>query len=99
MLTVKVTEELLKIHIPLVHKIVTARLYGNQAHCFRVVGSSFCEIDKRWYRATQIKQSMHFYTAFIMVETGPWAKLKTQFYRTTVKGKDNSIDISLDGSF
>ena len=46
LLTMEVVEQLPEVNIALIHEIVTARLYRNQAHSLGVVDSSLCQIDE-----------------------------------------------------
>ena len=89
----KVEEQLLEIHISLVHEVVITRLHGYEAHCFGVMDRGFRQINKCGNRSPQIQQSMHLYTTFIMMKSCPWTELQAKFHRTAVEGIDDSVHV------
>ena len=89
----KVIEQLIEIYIAFVHKIVTARLYWNQAHCFGVMNCSLSKIDEGRYGTAQIQQGMHLHTTFVMMQAGPWTKLEAQLDSTAVKSIHDTIHV------
>lgn len=89
----KVIEQLLEIYVAFIHKIVTTRLYGNQAHCFGIMNGSLCKIDEGRSGATQIQQGMHLHTTFVMMQPSPWTKLETQLNCTAVKSIYDTIHV------
>jgi hypothetical protein len=92
-LAMKVAEQLLEIHISLIHEVVIAWLYGYEAHSLGVMDRGFRQINKCGNRSPQIQQGMHPYTTFIMMKSCPWTELQAKFHRTAVKGKDDSVHI------
>jgi len=92
-LAMKVAEQLFEIHISLIHKVVIARLYGHEAHSFGVMYYGFCQINKCGNSSPQIQQSMHLYTAFIMMKSCPWTELQAKTYCTAVEGVDDSVHV------
>lgn len=92
-LAMKVEEQLLEIHISLVHEVIITRLYGHEAHGFGVMDRGFRQINKCGNRSPQIQQGMHLYTTFIMMKPCPWTELQAKFHRTAVEGKDDSVHV------
>ncbi len=92
-LAMKVAEQLLEIHISLIHEVVIAWLYGYEAHSLGVMDCSLRQINKCGNRSPQIQQGMHLYTTFIMMKSCPWTELQAKFHRTAVEGIDDSVHI------
>ncbi len=92
-LAMKVAEQLLEIHMSLIHEVVIARLHGYEAHSFGVMDCSFRQINKCGNRSPQIQQGMHLYTTFIMMKSCPWTELQAKFHRTAVEGMDDSVHV------
>lgn len=93
LLAMEVIEQLLEIYITFVHKVVISWLYRNQAHSLGVMYGSLCQIDEGWNGAAQVQQRVHLHTAFVMMQTGSWAELEAQFYRTAVKGIHDAVHV------
>ena len=92
-LAMKVAEQLFKIHVPLIHEIVIARLHGYKTHGFRIMDCSFRQVNKCGNCSPQIQQGMHLYTAFIMMKPCPWTELQAKFNRTAVEGIDDTVHV------
>ena len=97
LLAMKVAELLLKIYIALIHKVVITWFYGYQAHNFRVMYRSFCQINKCGNSSSQIQQGVHLYTSFIMMKSRPWTELQAKFNRAAVEGIDDAIYVKSGG--
>lgn len=93
LLTMEVVEQLPEVNIALIHEIVTARLYRNQAHSLGVVDSSLCQIDEGWYGTTQIQQRMHLHSTFVMMQACPRTELKAQLNCTAIKGIYDAVHV------
>jgi len=89
----KVLVKCIKLHISFVHQVVRVRLDGDFVHDLRIVNTTVSKTDECRNRASEIHQRMHFERTFTMMESGPRAKLETQFNGAAVKGINHLLKI------
>ena len=89
----KVIKQLLEVNVAFVHEIIASWLYRNQTHCLGVMNGSLSQIDECRYGTTQVQQRMHLHTAFVMMQTSPWTKLKAQLDSAAIKGIHDTVHV------
>lgn len=83
------------VHIPSVHNIEGAGLYGHDVHHVDVVHLSVADMDKRRYVAPQIQKCMHLHSCFGLAKQRSIEQAQTKIYGCRVQGINSRVQIRM----
>jgi hypothetical protein len=86
-------EQTVEVHVSFIHHVNGSGLDVQFVKQSDIMDGSLGQVYINREVASEVQQSMHLDTAFVLPERSPWAKLQAQTYRTAVKGIDQVVNV------